>query len=338
MTVLLTGATGLIGANLARRLAHEGSRPRLLVRLQSNRRALAGFGFEESLGDILDLNSLRKAMGGVSEVYHLAASIRQDPASASGTRRVHVDGTRNVMQAARAAGVRRVLYVSGTAAIGPGTMSEPSTEATPYRPDAANAYQETKREAEELALAGSGADFEVVVANPSYTVGAYDARPSSGRILLFVARNLVKLYPTGGTNYVAAADVAKGLALVMAKGRAGERYILGGENLTHLQFLTLCAEEAGVAPPSLPLPEGLASRLAKLGDRVGGVAPGFLRSINSATLAALYRPAYYSSQKAARELGYQPGPVRAGVREGYRWFQEEGFLPRGHTLAPRHAA
>ncbi|MHB8872132.1 MAG: NAD-dependent epimerase/dehydratase family protein [Myxococcaceae bacterium] len=338
MTVLLTGATGLIGANLTRQLCGQGLRPRLLVRSRSDRRGLRGVAVEEVLGDILDLNSLRRAMDGVSHVYHLAGSVRFDPFSASGTRRVHVDGTRNVVQAARAAGVQRLVHVSGAAAIGYGPLSAPATETSQYNFQGQNPYQETKREAVALARAASGGGLEVLAANPSFTVGPFDSRPSSGIILLYVARGLARFYPGGGTNYVGAADVARGLVLTMEKGRPGERYILGGENLTHLQFLTLCAEEAGVGPPWLPISQRLAARVGQLGDRVGGFAPELFRNLNTATVSAMFLPAYYSSRKAERELGYHPGPLRTAVREAYRWFQEEDMLPRGHALTPRYAA
>ena len=338
MTVLLTGATGLIGANLARLLAADGLRPRLLVRSRSNRRGLRGVDYHEVQGDILDVNSLRRAMDGVTQVYHLAGSVRFDPFSASGTRRVHVDGTRNVVLAAKAAGVRKLVHVSGAAAIGYGPLSEPATEATRYNFPGGNPYQETKREAEAIALGASCEGFEVVATNPSFTVGAYDSRPSSGQILLMVARGVARFYPSGGTNYVNAMDVARGCLLAMAKGRPGERYILGGENLTHRQFLTLCASEVGVRPPLFPIPEGLAARLGRVGDRVGGLAPDLFKNINSSTVASMFLPAYYSSQKAMRELGYRPGPVIDGVREAYRWFQEEGMVPRDRPLTPRRVA
>lgn len=338
MTVLLTGATGIIGANLARLLCAEGLRPRLLVRSLSNRKGLAGLDYEAMLGDILDLNSLHRAMDGVSQVYHLAGSVRFDPISATGTRRVHVDGTANVLKAARAAGVARLVHVSGAQALGFGPLSEPATEETATHLGAHSPYQRTKRDAELLALAANAAGFAVVVTNPSFTVGPYDSRPSSGIILQYVARGLVKAYPTGGTNYVGAEDVARGLWLAMKKGRPGERYLLGGENLTHRQFLNLCAEEAGVPPPWLRLPERLALRAAKLGDRVSGLAPDLLKNVNTATVAAMYLPAYYSSQKAIRELGYQPRPVREAVREAYRWFQEVGMVSRERPLTPRYAA
>jgi dihydroflavonol-4-reductase len=148
-----------------------------------------------------------------------------------------------------------------------------------------------------------------------------------------VARGLVVAYPSGGTNVVNASDVAEGLHLVMEKGRPGERYILGGENLTYRELLTQIAEEAGVHPPRLPLPDTVVRVVGRLGDVVGRLSPDLFQHMNTAALRALPLPAYQSSARAMRELGYRPGPVRRGIREALRWFVEEGMLPRDQPLA-----
>jgi dihydroflavonol-4-reductase len=335
MKTLLTGATGLVGANLAHLLCEQGSRPRLLVRERSDRRGLRGLSYDEVLGDVLDAESLRGAMKGVDRVYHVAGIVRFDPFTRKDVSRLNTQGTRNVLDAARAAGVRRVVVVSSVAAIGHGTLAEPATEESAYNYAGDNPYHESKREAEQLALAASGPDLEVLAGNPSFVVGPYDVRPSTGELLLFVARGMAQVYPSGGINVVNAQDVARGLRLIMEKGRPGERYILGGENLTYREFLTLCAEEAGVSPPKVPVPDVVVKAVGRMGDVVGRLSPDLFKHVNTAFLQALPLPAYQSSAKAMRELGYQPRPVRLGIREALRWFQEEGMLPRDRPLTPR---
>ena len=335
MKTLLTGATGLVGANLAHLLCEQGVRPRLLVRERSDRRGLRGLSYEEMLGDVLDADSLRAAMKGVERVYHAAGLVRFDPFIRQDISRINTQGTRNVLEAARAAGVRRVVLVSSVAAVGHGPLAEPATEESAYNYAGDNPYHDSKREAEQLALAASGPGLEVLAGNPGFVLGPYDVRPSTGELLLFVARGIVQVYPSGGINVVNAQDVARGLQLIMEKGRPGERYILGGENLTFREFLTLCAEEAGVSPPMLPVPDAVVKTVGKLGDVVGRLSPDLFKHVNTAFLQALPLPAYHSSAKAMRELGYQPRPVRLGIREALRWFQEEGMLPRDRPLTPR---
>jgi dihydroflavonol-4-reductase len=335
MKTLLTGATGLVGANLAHLLCEQGERPRLLVRERSDRRGLRGLSYDEVLGDVLDADSLRGAMKGVDRVYHVAGIVRFDPFTREDVSRLNTQGTRNVLDAARAAGARRVVVVSSVAAVGHGTLAEPATEDSTYNYAGDNPYHESKREAERLALEDSGLGLEVLAGNPSFVLGPYDVKPSTGELLLHVARGVVLAYPSGGINVVNAQDVARGLRLIMEKGRPRERYILGGENLTYREFLTLCAEEAGVSPPKVPLPDVAVRTLGRLGDVVGRLSPDLFKHVNTAFLQALPLPAYQSSGKAMRELGYQPRPVRLGIREALRWFQEEGMLPRDQPLTPR---
>jgi dihydroflavonol-4-reductase len=333
MGILVTGATGMLGANLVRQLVSLGERPRVLVRPRSDRRGLRGLKLEEVLGDVTDPASLQAAMRGVTRVYHLAGALRFDPAAETLLQAVHVQGTRNVLQAAQTAKVRRLVHVSTVASVGHGTLDRPAHEAIEYNFREDQPYHRSKREGERVALSEAG-PVEVVVANPSFVLGAYDVRPSSGALLLFVASGLALFYPTGGNNFVAAQDVARGLTQLMAIGRPGERYILGGENLTYRQLVTMCADEIGAPAPFLPAPEPLMRGAGRLGDSLGRLAPNLFKDLNSSFVESMFLPAYYTSQKAMREVGYQPGPVRMGVRAAYRWFQDEGMIARDRPLTP----
>lgn len=334
MAILLTGGNGLLGANLVRELNRRGDKPRLLLRERSNRRGLTGASFTEARGDILDPSSLDEAMRGVDRVFHLAGAVWIDPFSRETVHRLNVDGAMNVARAARKAGVKRFVHVSSIAAVGHGPLSAPATEETAFNFTGDLPYHQSKREGEARVLDLFAPGFDVVVANPTFVVGAYDARPSSGELLLAVARGWVAAFPSGGNNFVNATDIATGLVLLMERGRARDRYILGGEDLTYRRFLTQCAEEAGARPPMIPIPDALLTRAGEIGDHLGRLAPRLFRNLNSALLSPLQLPAYASSQKAQRELGYSPKAVRAGIREAYRWFQEEGYLRRDRPLSP----
>lgn len=335
MATLLTGASGLLGANLAHLLCERGERPRVLVRPGSDRRGLRGLPVEEAPGDVLDSTSLDRAMAGVARVYHAAGVVRPAGAPEEAMIRVNVEGTRTVVAAARRAGVRRLVHVSSSATVQGGTLDAPGTEEQPAEGPPLSPYQRSKREAERAAAEAAGSAVELVICNPTLAFGQYDVRPSSGALLLAVARDLVRAYPSGGTNAVNAADVALGLWAAMERGRPGERYLLGGENLTWRELLTVAAEEAGVRPPRVPLPDAPLRALGRLLGAAARLPPLRARDPGLGAIAALAEPRYVSSAKAARELDYRPRPVRLGIRDALRWLQEEGALPRDQPLAPR---
>ncbi len=334
MRTLVTGATGLIGANLVRRLARDGTRARVLLPAGTERHALAGVDVEAVPGDVRDAHSLAKAMVGVSRVYHAAGHIRFDDAGRLLLWSINVEGTRQVLQAARSAGVERLVHVSSSVAVGAGPLYEPATEESDYPTAGGTPYAESKRASEKLA-AGDWGDLDVVIANPTFVVGAYGTGASSAEVVRLVASGLLRAYPPGGTNFVTAEDVADGLVLAMERGTSGERYILGGENLTYRAFLTQVAEECGTAGPAVRLPGWAARGLGRAGDVLGRLTSARLGWVNTPFLAGLFEAAYVSSSKAERALGYQPRPIRRGIREALRWYQEQGRLRRDRPLTPR---
>ncbi len=334
MRTLVTGATGLIGANLVRRLARDGTRPRVLLPPGVDRRALAGVDVEPVAGDVRDAHSLAKAMVGITRVYHAAGHIRFDDAGRLLLWSINVEGTRQVLQAARSTGVDRLVHVSSSVAVGAGPLCEPATEDSAFPPAGGTPYAESKRASEELA-AGDWGDLEVVIANPTFVVGAYGTGASSAEVVRLIASGVLRAYPPGGTNFVNAEDVADGLVLAMEKGTAGERYLLGGENLTFRAFLAQVAEECGEAPPGLQMPGWAARGLGRAGDVLGRLSSARLGWLNTPFLAGLFEAAYFSSARAERALGYRPRPIRRGIREALRWYQEQGRLPWDRPLTPR---
>jgi dihydroflavonol-4-reductase len=331
---LVTGATGLIGANLVRRLARDGTRVRVLLPPGADRRALAGVDVEAVPGDVRDAHSLARAMLGMTRVYHAAGRIRFDDAGRLLLWSINVEGTRQVLQAARSAGVERLVHVSSSVAVGAGPLSEPATEDSTFPSRGGTPYAESKRASEALA-SGDWGDTAVVIVNPTFVVGAYGTGASSAEVVRLVAAGLLRAYPPGGTNFVNADDVADGLLLAMEHGAARERYLLGGENLTYRAFLTLVAEECGEAAPRLPLPAWAARGLGRAGDWVGRLSASRLGWVNTPFLKGLFETTYVSSAKAENALGYRPRPVRRGIREALRWYQEQGLLRRDRPLTPR---
>lgn len=333
MRTLLTGATGLIGANLVRTLLRAGDRPRVLLTPGSDARSLAGLDVERVSGDVRDGHSLAKAMTGIERVFHAAGHVRFDDAGRLLLWTINVEGTRQVLQAARSAGVRRLVHVSSSVAVGHGTLDRPATEEAPPL-QRGTPYAESKRAAEELAL-GDWGSLEVVVCNPTFVLGAYGTGATSAEVVRLVASGLVKAYPPGGANFVNADDVSDGLVLAMRAGRSRSRYILGGENLTHRELLGQIAEECGQPAPTVPLPGWAARALGRTGDVLGALSSARLGWVNTPFLRQLFEPTYVSSALAQRTLGYRPRPVRHGIRDALRWYQEQGLLPRDRPLTPR---
>jgi dihydroflavonol-4-reductase len=321
--ILVTGATGFIGGNVARALCQRGVAVRVFARDGRRPPALAGFDYETAGGDLADDGAVARAVGGCRFVIHAAAAIAfwcRDGHAFEAVRRVNVGGTRAVLAAAAAAGVERVVHVSTVDAIGlppPGRVADETTDWPPGRID--TVYAITKREAEEAALSAA---VDTVVVNPGFVIGPYDPKPSSGRLLRELLRAPVVFYPTrGGNNVVAVRDVVAGTLAALEQGRRGERYILGGENLTYRSLFERALRIIGRRPPLLPLPRAaavLAGRALELTSRATGREPKL--TVSLARLA--FADHYYDSSKAVRELGLPHSPIDAAIAEALAWLRE----------------
>ncbi len=310
--VLVTGATGFVGSAVARALAARGTRLRLLVRATSDRRNLAAIEGETVIGQLDEPARLARAVAGCRMVFHVAADYRlwvPDPAAMM---RTNVEGTRALMQAARAAGVERIVYTSSVAALDPDALI--------------GAYKRSKYLAEQLVLEAARAGVPVVIVNPAAPVGPGDIKPTpTGRMILDAARGRIPAYVETGLNIVHVDDVAAGHLLAAERGRIGERYILGGENLSLGALLALIAEVAGRQPPRIRLPIFPLIPVAWLAEilaRITGRTPSLTRD----TLAMAHKKMFYSSAKAEAELGYRARPARAAIADALAWFRAEGML------------
>jgi dihydroflavonol-4-reductase len=326
-TTLLTGATGFVGSAVARALIARGHRLRLLVRRNSDRRNLTGLDAELVEGDLTDAGSVARAVDGCRFVLHVAADYRLWVPDAARMLAANVEGTRTVMRAAMAAGVERVVYCSSVAALGLNADGSPANEAMPVaEADMIGAYKRSKFLAERAVLELVADGLPAVIVNPAGPVGPRDIKPTpTGKMILDAARGRIPAFVDTGLNVVHVDDVAEGHVLALERGTVGERYILGSENLMLGELLALVAQSVGRRPPTIRLPMGLVWPIAVVAEgiaKVTGIEPMVTR--DHAKMAR--KRMFFSSAKAAAELGYVPRPARVAIADAVAWFRQVGML------------
>jgi dihydroflavonol-4-reductase len=326
---LVTGATGFVGSAVARALLARGHRVRALVRRGGDRRNLAGLDLQPVEGDLTDAASLARAVAGCRYVAHVAADYRIWVPDAAAMLRANVGGTEALMGAAQAAGVERVVYCSSVAALGLTADASPADETTPVSEAAMiGVYKLSKFRAEQavLRLVRERA-LPAVIVNPSAPVGPRDIKPTpTGRMIADAAAGRMPAYVDTGLNIVHVDDVAAGHVLALERGRIGERYILGSENLLLRDLLALIAAETGRAAPRLRLPRRLLWPVA-LGFEAVANLTGLTPLVTRDHLRMARKKMFFSSAKAVRELGYAPRPARLAVRDAIAWFRANGLVP-----------
>lgn len=321
--ILVTGATGLVGNNVLRLLLDRGQPVRVLCRESSDCRPLEGLNVEVAIGDVRDLESLRRACHGVSAVVHAAAVVRIGWTGLDLQRAVNVEGSRNVAVAARQAGAR-MIHVSSVDALGVGARHKPADEQTPRTGKVPCSYVVSKREAEQAIREEVARGTDAVIVNPGFMLGPWDWKPSSGRMLLEVARRFTPLAPTGGMSVCDVRDVATGILAAMQRAATGEQYILAGHNMRYRDVWNLFAEVTGGRKPWFPAGPMLRVIGGGFGDlrtKLTGREP----DVNSAAVRMSSQYHFYSSQKAIDQLGYSIRPARESVETAWAWFREHGY-------------
>ena len=334
MKTLVTGATGFLGSHVARALAGRGDDVRVLVRPTSDLRALEGFSSERISGDLRDRASLDRAMQGVQRVFHVAADYRlwaRDP------REIHesnVTGTQNLLDAARQAGVERFVYTSTVATIAVPREGELPNEKTQSSiGEMIGQYKRSKFEAEQCALRAAETGLSVVIVNPTTPVGPRDWKPTpTGKIIVDFLNGRMPGYMDTGLNFVPVEDCAQGHLLAAERGRVGERYILGGRNLTLKQMLDILSFASGHPAPRWKVPYVLAyaAGCVDMGvSRLLGREPQIpLEGVRMAR-----HKMYVDGSKAERDLSFAPGPIDAALGRAVAWYESNGYIAAGRTPA-----
>ncbi len=324
-TALVTGANGFVGCHVVRALLARGDRVRALVREGADLSALAGLEVELRRGDVRDRAAVSSAVRGCGELYHVAADYRlwvRDPGSMYAT---NVDGTRNVLEAARAAGVDRVVHTSTVGALGipPAGVGREDTPVS--LADMTGPYKRSKFLAEQDALEAARAGLPVVIVNPSTPIGPLDFKPTpTGRIIADFLNRRMPAYVDTGLNLVGVEDVARGHLLAAERGRIGGKYILGGENLTLKEFLDRLARLSGMRAPRVRIPYAVAFGFALGAEAVSRALTHRAPRASLTEVRMARKKMYFDSSKARAELGYEAAPVDGAIARAVEFFRASG--------------
>jgi dihydroflavonol-4-reductase len=329
MTVLVTGATGFVGSAVARRLLADDVPVRVLVRPSSDLANVEGLTVECAVGDLNDPASLRDACKGCSALFHVAADYRlwtRDPETMLA---INVDGSRSLIRAAMEAGVEKIVYTSSVAALGNTGTGAAADESTPVTlDDMIGTYKRSKFIAEEAVrqlIADEAAP--VVIVNPSAPVGPRDIKPTpTGRMIVEAAAGRMPAFVDTGLNVVHVDDVAEGHFLAWRKGRVGERYIVGGQNMTLAEILAEIAQICGRKPPTVRIPRLAIMPIAAMAEAWTRLTGGEEPFVTIDGLKMAKKKMYYSSAKAEQELGYEARPVNEAFVDAISWFRDNGYL------------
>lgn len=326
MTILLTGANGLLGSNLVRELLKRGHRVRAFIFPGEKTPTLAGLPIEKVEGNILHYEDLKWASYGVDAIFHLAANTSYWPSRDSNVRTVNVEGTRNVLKLCKAIRIKRLVYVGTANTFSFGSITNPGKEDTKYLGHKYGMdYMDSKYNAHLLVMAAVEDGVPAVIVNPTFMLGAYDSKPSSGTMLMAIHSKKVLGYTSGGRNFIYVNDAAVGIANALSKGRIGESYIIGNQNLTYKLAFAKMARVAQVAPPRLPFPKWAVWLYGVI-----GTFQGWLTNKKPTVTLPMAKIScdghYFSAEKAVRELGLPQTPIEVGIRESLEWLKTNKYL------------
>ena len=324
MKYAVTGSTGLVGNNLVRYLLEQGHQVRVVVRPSSDLKALHGLDVEILTGSWADPSFVSQCTKSIDGLFHVAAMIWIGRSKLEESRRINVEMTRVFAQACRNQNLR-FLHVSSVDALAAGSRDQPATESdlSPAKPP--SAYVTTKREAEQVVLEEVAQGLDAVITNPGFMCGPYDWKPSSGQMILAMTQQWVPATPGGGLSVADVRDVVCGITAAMERGRSGERYILGGTNMTYLSLFRKMAACANKHGPWIRMPHWLAATVGRVGDTISWFRQGELQ-VNSPALALGQLYHYYDSSKAIQELGYEFGPIDIAIADAWQWLNQNGYV------------
>ena len=326
---VVTGGTGFVGAAVVRHLVAARHRVRAIVRPGSDRRLLAGLPVEMVEGDLIDALSLGRALRGCDQLFHVAAFYSLWARDRRLFYDINLEGTRRILRAAADAGVGGVVYTSTVGALGIPPGGQAGTEETRVSlADMAGDYKRSKFLAEEVARGFARQGLPIVIVNPSTPVGAGDIRPTpTGQMIVDFLRGRMWAYLETGLNLVDVEDVAAGHLLAAQRGRVGERYILGGRNLTLREIFELLGRITGIRPPRLKVSAGLVLPMARISEWIADHITGRPPLVPVDAVRMAQKTMFFDCSKAVRELGLPQSPVEEALARAVHWFRENGYAP-----------
>ena len=338
MTTLVTGAAGFLGSHVARQLVARGEPVRVLLRPSSQNRAIADLPLEYVTGDLRDIPSLDRALQGVTRVFHVAADYRLWAKDSKDIYDSNVGGTKNILAAAKRAGVQQFIYTSTVATIAVDRPAPPNEKTDAKLEEMIGHYKRSKWMAEREALNAAKEGFPVIVAMPTTPVGPWDWKPTpTGKIIVDFLNGKMPGYVDTGLNFVGVEECAAGHLLVAEKGKVGERYLLGGENLTLKQVLDILSNITSLPAPKLKFPHGVALGAAYAStffSRLVGKEPGI--PVEGVKIAQ--HKMFVDCSRAQRELGFKAGPVSAALQRAVIWYEQNGYVSKRRAKRIARAA
>jgi dihydroflavonol-4-reductase len=326
VTTLVTGAAGFLGSHVTRQLVARGDLVRVLMRPSSNNRAISDLSLEYVTGDLRDAASLDRAMDGAKRVFHVAADYRLWAKNPQEIYDSNVGGTKNLLAAAQKAGIEQLIYTSTVATIAVDRPELPNESTDAKLEEMIGHYKRSKWMAEREVLRAAKEGLPVVVAMPTTPVGPWDWKPTpTGKIILNFVNGKMPGYVETGLNFVGVEECAAGHLLVSERGKIGERYLLGAENLTLKDLLDVLAKITGLRAPAMKIPHGVALGVAYVESafsRLLGREPGI--PVEGVKIAQ--HKMFVDCSRAKAELGFQPGPVAAALERAVRWYQANGYV------------
>jgi dihydroflavonol-4-reductase len=323
MKILVTGANGLLGAHVVRELLNKKYLVRVLVRPESNLRALEGLEIEYFKGQVTQKEDVEKAVEGCSYIIHAAARAAHKPTSLKAFSTINIASARHIAEACKTADVKRLVFISTANCFGNGSKLNPGTEKHPFLSWMKHSgYAYSKFLAQQLILEESHASrIDAVVVNPTFIIGTNDVKQGSNKIFSFILKKRIAFYPTGGKNFVDAGAVATGVVNAMEKGKNGECYLLAGENLSYREFFRLTAKIAGQRSFLIPVPCFILKLLGYAGNFSEKIlkTPVQLTRVNARMLCLKN---YYTAEKAVNELKFPFVPAENAIRKTLQWFHE----------------
>ena len=323
--VLVTGATGFIGSHLTAALLSEGFTVRAFHRPDSNTLLLKQLPVEHSLGDIRDAEAVRSAVRGCEHVFHTAALVSFWKKKKAEQLEINIGGTRNVVAACLQEGIASLVHTSSVAALGSRRDGGLIDETTAFNWDAHITYKYSKHRAELEVLDAVARGLDAKIVNPTVIIGPGDIRLHGGQLVRDIGRGHIPAYVAGGMNIVGVHDVVRGHLAAARRGKPGQRYVIGGYNVTHKEAFELVARVLGKPGPRFAAPVWSVRALAKACDAFGAIT-GREPWITSELISGIGMNNWYSIEKARRELGYEPSPIEPAIRETYDWYEKNGML------------